>query len=86
SALSSAAPRRSLWSRGSKIAALGVILALAACERNQSGQAGGPPGGGAGGPAPKAQLNVVTLHPRSIAVTAELPGRTAAALVAEVRP
>ncbi|MBP0649663.1 efflux RND transporter periplasmic adaptor subunit, partial [Mycobacterium tuberculosis] len=61
-------------------------MALAACERNQSGQAGGPPGGGAGGPAPKAQLNVVTLHPRSIAVTAELPGRTAAALVAEVRP
>ncbi len=36
--------------------------------------------------AAKPQVSVITLHPRSVAITAELPGRTAASLVAEVRP
>jgi membrane fusion protein (multidrug efflux system) len=38
--------------------------------------------GGAGRP----EVGVVTLHPQSVAITAELPGRTAASLIAEVRP
>ncbi|MDR3497058.1 MAG: efflux RND transporter periplasmic adaptor subunit [Ancalomicrobiaceae bacterium] len=32
------------------------------------------------------EVGVVALHPQSVAITAELPGRTAASLVAEVRP
>ncbi|WP_406682165.1 efflux RND transporter periplasmic adaptor subunit [Rhodobium gokarnense] len=39
------------------------------------------PGGG-----PKPEVGVLTLHPQSVAITAELPGRTTASLVAEVRP
>jgi membrane fusion protein (multidrug efflux system) len=39
-----------------------------------------------GGPPPKAEVSVVTLHPQSIAITTELPGRTTASLTAEVRP
>jgi membrane fusion protein (multidrug efflux system) len=65
-------------------ALIGLMVMMTACERNPSGQAGGPPGGGPGGG--KVQVSVVTLHPRAVAITAELPGRTAAALVAEVRP
>ena len=37
-------------------------------------------------PAVRREVSVVTLHPQSVAITAELPGRTAASLVAEVRP
>lgn len=35
---------------------------------------------------PQAQVSVMVLHPQSVAVTAELPGRVAASLIAEVRP
>jgi len=35
---------------------------------------------------PQAQVSVVVLHPQSVAVTAELPGRVSASLIAEVRP
>jgi len=38
------------------------------------------------GSPPKAEVSVVTLHPQSIAITTELPGRTTASLTAEVRP
>lgn len=76
--------RRFAAAHGLTLAGLGVVLLLlAACERAPQGQAGGGPGGPGGA---KAQVNVITLKPRSVAVTAELPGRTAAALVAEVRP
>jgi membrane fusion protein (multidrug efflux system) len=34
----------------------------------------------------KPEISAVTLHPQSVAITAELPGRTSAYLVAEVRP
>ena len=34
----------------------------------------------------KAEVSVVTLHPQSVAITGELPGRTTASLTAEVRP
>jgi membrane fusion protein (multidrug efflux system) len=76
--------RRFVLAQGATMAVLGAALLLGACDRNASGQQGGAPGGGPGGA--KAQVNVLTLKPRSVAVTAELPGRTAAALVAEVRP
>lgn len=36
--------------------------------------------------APPVEVSVVTLHPQSVTITAELPGRTVASLVAEVRP
>lgn len=34
----------------------------------------------------KPEVGVVELHPQSVAITAELPGRVSAALIAEVRP
>jgi membrane fusion protein (multidrug efflux system) len=34
----------------------------------------------------RAEVSIVTLRPQSVAITAELPGRTAASLTAEVRP
>ena len=35
---------------------------------------------------PRPEVGVITLHPESVAVMAELPGRTTASLTAEVRP
>ncbi|MET3594992.1 membrane fusion protein (multidrug efflux system) [Mesorhizobium shonense] len=59
---------------------LGSALLLVACSQEKSQV---PPGmGGVGRP----EVGVVTLHPQSVAITAELPGRTAASLIAEVRP
>jgi len=56
-----------------------VLLLLAGCGEEE--QAGKTP------PAPsRPEVGVVTLHPQSVAVTAELPGRTGASLIAEVRP
>lgn len=37
-------------------------------------------------PASRPEVGVVTLQPQSVAITAELPGRTSASLVAEIRP
>lgn len=36
--------------------------------------------------AARPEVGIVVLHPQSVAITAELPGRTAASLIAEVRP
>lgn len=55
-------------------------VALAACDGKD--KAGGSVPGAQGRP----QVGVVTVHPQSVAITAELPGRTSASLVAEVRP
>ncbi len=65
--------------------ALALVLGLSACK--ESGP-GGPPSGGPrlGGPAPRAEVSVVVLHPQSVVITADLPGRTSASLVSEVRP
>nr|WP_257791108.1 efflux RND transporter periplasmic adaptor subunit [Rhizobium sp. ACO-34A] len=52
---------------------------LSACDAQNSAQTGMPPAG-------KPQVSVVMLHPQSVAITAELPGRTVASLEAEVRP
>jgi membrane fusion protein (multidrug efflux system) len=37
-------------------------------------------------PQPQFQVSVVTLHPQPVAITAELPGRVSASLIAEIRP
>jgi membrane fusion protein (multidrug efflux system) len=54
-----------------------LALALAGCDQQTAQKPAAPP---------KAQVSVVTLHPQSIAITAELAGRTTASLTAEVRP
>ena len=61
---------------------LAILLAfvLAGCD-GQDKSAAQKTGG-----APKPQVGVITLHPQSVAITAELPGRTTASLTAEVRP
>ena len=51
-----------------------AALALAACGKDQ------------GGAPPPPEVSVVTLKPRSIEITDQLPGRTTAFRVAEVRP
>lgn len=60
------------------ISFVGFLLALAGCKEQSA--VGPQPG------AMKPQVGVVTLHPRSVAITAELPGRTTASFTAEVRP
>jgi len=57
---------------------LGAALLLAACDQPQS-QAAMP----AQGPT---EVDVVTLQPQTVAVTSEMPGRTTAFLVSDVRP
>ena len=54
-----------------------IGLGLAGCN---SEKAAAPP------PQPQAQVSVVVLRPKPVAISAELPGRVAASLVAEVRP
>jgi membrane fusion protein (multidrug efflux system) len=55
-------------------AALAGSLLLAACGKEQSG------------PPPPPEVGVITLEPRNVAITDQLPGRTTAYRVAEVRP
>lgn len=59
----------------SGLAAIGLLLS--ACND----KAAAPPA-----PAPQAQVSVQVLRPQSVAITAELPGRISANLIAEVRP
>ena len=61
------------------ILAGGVLLALGLAGCN-SEKAAAPP------PQPQAQVSVVVLRSKPVAISAELPGRVAASLVAEVRP
>lgn len=66
-------------SQAMKLTALGLLALLAtACEEQKTP-------GGTTAPAPP-EVGVVTLHPQSAAVTAEVPGRTSASELAEVRP
>ena len=51
-----------------------AALLLAACGKEDAG------------PPPPPEVSVITLAPRSIAITDQLPGRTTAFRVAEVRP
>ena len=77
------AARFSFSSRGPSIAVGAVCVAallLPGCSKqgdDAAKKAGSPP---------KAEVSVVTLHPQAIAITSELPGRTTASLVSEVRP
>jgi len=62
--------------RGAAVLAISAAaLALAGCGKGQEAPAAGKP-----------QVGVVTLSTRPVALTTELPGRTAAYRVAEVRP
>jgi membrane fusion protein, multidrug efflux system len=51
-----------------------AALLLAACGKDQDG------------PPPPPEVSIVTLRPRAVAITDQLPGRTTAFRVAEVRP
>ncbi|MGY6272143.1 efflux RND transporter periplasmic adaptor subunit [Achromobacter denitrificans] len=57
--------------------AAALCATLAACDQNRPAAAAAPP-------AP--EVGVVTVQPRDVQLTTELPGRTAAYLIAEVRP
>jgi membrane fusion protein (multidrug efflux system) len=57
-------------------AALGVVLALAGCDRKPAKPPQPPP----------PQVGVMTLTPQPVVLTTVLPGRTTAYLIADVRP
>ncbi len=63
-------------SRGRLVVSALALLVLAGCDGKSQAPQGLPP----------AQVSVVTVHPHPVTLTTELPGRTAAARVAEVRP
>ncbi|MGV1791719.1 efflux RND transporter periplasmic adaptor subunit [Rhizobium lusitanum] len=60
------------------IAGLVAAVMLAGCNQQNTAQNNAP--------AVKTEVSAMALHPQSVAITAELPGRTSAYLVAEVRP
>jgi membrane fusion protein (multidrug efflux system) len=66
--------------RSALLAALFVPALLAGCKEDK------PQGAGAGGPPGKPEVSVVTLKAQRVAITTELPGRSTAFRVAEVRP
>lgn len=69
---------RSVTVRPMLLAGAAVLgIALAGCNGEK---AAAPP------PQPQAQVSVVVLRSKPVAISAELPGRVAASLVAEVRP
>jgi membrane fusion protein (multidrug efflux system) len=70
--------RRSVIVRG--VAGL-AVLALVACGKS----ADAPPAGAAAPAMPAPQVGVVTVQPRSVALSTELPGRVEALRVAQVR-
>jgi membrane fusion protein (multidrug efflux system) len=60
--------------RGASTLILAAALLLAACGKDQAG------------PPPPPEVSVITLKPRAIKITDQLPGRTTAFRMAEVRP
>ncbi|MGM4982780.1 MULTISPECIES: efflux RND transporter periplasmic adaptor subunit [Rhizobium] len=60
------------------VAGVAATMLLVGCNEQKSAQSGMP--------AVKIEVSAMALHPQSVAITAELPGRTSAYLVAEVRP
>lgn len=64
----------------SRYALPGALLLAAALAGCNSEKAAAPP------PQPQLQVSVVSLHPQPVAITAELPGRVSANLIAEIRP
>ncbi len=71
--------QRSSWRLGLSLRAMGVAALLAGC-----GQSSTAPPGPAGG-MPPAEVGVVTVAPRDVALMTELPGRLEASRVAQVR-
>jgi membrane fusion protein (multidrug efflux system) len=72
--------RRSNAVSGFALLSMIAALLLSGCGKGGGAQQGGPPAGFA------PQVTVVTLKSQSVTLTRELPGRTNAYLVAEVRP
>ncbi len=62
-----------------RLAVLPLLASVALAGCNDSKTAAQPP-------VVKPQVSVVSMHPKSVTITAQLPGRTAASLLAEVRP
>lgn len=60
------------------VAGVATTMLLAGCNEQKAAQNNAP--------AVKIEVSAMALHPQSVAITAELPGRTSAYLVAEVRP
>jgi len=63
------------WKRSVVFVVLLGGLVLAACDREQQ-----PP------PPPVPEVSVITVRPHTVVLTAELPGRTSAFRIAEIRP
>lgn len=63
----------------SRLALPGALLLALAAAGCDSEKAAAPP-------QQQARVSVVVLHPQPVAITAELPGRVSASLIAEVRP
>ena len=60
--------------------AVALLMLLVGCQEETSSKAAAPKS------APKVQVGVVVIEPQKAELVAELPGRTAASLVAEIRP
>lgn len=67
--------KRAPSSRHALPSTLLLAVMLAACNSEQ-----------AAAPSQQLQVSVVSLHPQPVAITAELPGRVSANLIAEIRP
>src|SRR5450759_3063996 len=82
-ALTKSITSTSILFRACRAACVAVPMAVlfAACGANTGEPAKGPPGGGM----PPAEVGVVTVTPRSVGLTTELPGRLEASRVAQVR-
>jgi membrane fusion protein, multidrug efflux system len=63
------------WEQRMRITVVFVVIFFAACSKKQETQ-----------PHPPPQVGVMTVHPQSVSLTTELPGRVVAYRVAEVRP
>ncbi len=79
-------PAKSLASRGLRrlLVAVPVALLVAACGQKNEG-AGAAAGPGAGGSPPPPEVGVITVQPKPVGLTTELPGRLEASRVAQVR-
>ena len=62
-----------------RAAALIMLLGLCACQDSKAQEQ-------AQGPAPTPEVGVVTIEPKPVTITAEMPGRTTAYLISDVRP
>lgn len=62
------------------VSAIALATLLSGCNKEQAASAPPP------APAPAPKVSVVTLHPESVNLTSDLPGRTSPFRMAEVRP